>query len=75
MRRGSTRMMDPRPVSRMDQALGRDAAFGLLSAADLRALGEPLAGLPLTCVGMPAYRNKRGGPPRSPVPIGTMRPG
>jgi hypothetical protein len=37
-------------------------------------LGEPLAGLLFTCVGVPAYRSRRGGPPRAPVAIGTMRP-
>jgi hypothetical protein len=37
-------------------------------------LGEPLAGLLFTCVGVPAYRGKRGGRPRAPVAIGTMRP-
>jgi SagB-type dehydrogenase family enzyme len=167
LRRGSTRLMDPVPVSRelfaaclgaglpgrhfvavhavdgvapglyewprlvragdlrealfhvcMEQALARDAAFVVMAVADLEALddrgyreaqlaagigdgrihlaafaggagatgmtfydseleallGEPLAGLLFTCVGVPAYRGKRGGPPRAPVPIGTMRP-
>jgi SagB-type dehydrogenase family enzyme len=37
-------------------------------------LGEPAAGLLFTCVGVPAYRSKRGGRPRAPVTIGTMRP-
>jgi len=37
-------------------------------------LGEPLAGLLFTCVGVPAYRSRRGGRPREPVAIGTMRP-
>ena len=169
LRRGSTRIMDPLPVSRellesalawaldgtrvphfvavhavegvlpglyrwpelirpgelreqlfhvcMDQALGRDAAFVVMSAVDLDRLddrgyreaqldagivegrlhlaafaagagatgmtfydselpalfGEPLAGLLFTCVGVPAYRNKRGGRPGAPVPIGIMR--
>jgi hypothetical protein len=35
-------------------------------------LGEPLAGLLFTCVGVPAYRSKRGGRPRAPVAIGTI---
>jgi hypothetical protein len=33
-------------------------------------LDEPLAGLLFTCVGMPTYRNKPGGPPGEPVVIG-----
>jgi hypothetical protein len=42
--------------------------------SELPALfGEPLAGLLFTCVGVPAYRNKRGGRPGAPVPIGIMR--
>ncbi len=169
LRRGSTRIMDPVPVSRalletcldvarrgghvrhvvavhavegvaaglyrwpelvrpgdlrqelfhvcMEQGLGRDAAFVVMAVADLAPLddrgyreaqlaagiadgrihlaafaggagatgmtfydselaallGEPLAGLLFTCVGVPAYRSRRGGPPRAPVPIGTMR--
>jgi hypothetical protein len=32
-------------------------------------LGEPLAGLLFTCVGVPAYRNKQGGRPGAPVSI------
>jgi hypothetical protein len=32
-------------------------------------LGEPLAGLLFTCVGVPAYRNRPGGAPGEPVPI------
>jgi hypothetical protein len=32
-------------------------------------LGEPLAGLLFTCVGVPTYRNKRGGRPGRPVSI------
>jgi SagB-type dehydrogenase family enzyme len=36
-----------------------------------RLLGEPLAGLLLTCVGVPAYRHRAGGPPGEPV---KMRP-
>ena len=34
-------------------------------------LGEPLAGLLLTCVGVPTYRNKSGGMPGEPVAIVT----
>lgn len=36
-----------------------------------RLLGEPLAGLLLTCVGVPAYRHRAGGPPGAPT---RMRP-
>jgi hypothetical protein len=32
-------------------------------------LGEPLAALLFTCVGVPAYRNKRGGRPGAPVAV------
>jgi hypothetical protein len=32
-------------------------------------LGEPLAGLLFTCVGVPTYRNTRGGPPGKPVSV------
>jgi SagB-type dehydrogenase family enzyme len=32
-------------------------------------LGEPLAALLFTCVGVPAYRNKRGGTAGKPVPV------
>jgi hypothetical protein len=32
-------------------------------------LGEPLAALLFTCVGVPAYRNKRGGRPGAPTSI------
>jgi hypothetical protein len=32
-------------------------------------LGEPLAGLLFTCVGVPAYRNRRGGAPGAPAAI------
>jgi hypothetical protein len=32
-------------------------------------LGEPLAGLLFTCVGVPTYRNKVGGRPGEPVSI------
>jgi hypothetical protein len=34
-------------------------------------LGEPLAGLLFTCVGVPTYRNKRGGRPGQPVSVVT----
>ena len=32
-------------------------------------LGEPLAGLLFTCVGVPAYRNRSGGRPGEPVSV------
>jgi SagB-type dehydrogenase family enzyme len=38
-------------------------------------LGEPLAGLLLTCVGVPAYRNKRGGKPGAPASVVVPMPG
>ena len=60
------------------------AAFALgLGASGLTFLdsevepfvGEPLAGLLLTSVGVPTYRNKAGGPPGEPVMIGLMTAG
>ena len=39
-----------------------------------RLLGEPLAGLLFTCVGVPTYRNKPGGRPGEPVMIGIPPP-
>jgi hypothetical protein len=97
----------------MEQALGHDAAFVVMAAADLDSiddrsyrevqlgaglvngrlhlaafslgfgasgmtfydseitglLGEPLAGLLFTCVGVPAYKNKQGGRPGQPVSV------
>jgi len=38
-------------------------------------LGEPLAGLLLTCVGVPTYHNRAGGLPGEPVPIVMPVPG
>ena len=38
-------------------------------------LGEPLAGLLLTCVGIPAYRNRRGGSPGAPAAVVLSPPG
>jgi hypothetical protein len=32
-------------------------------------LGEPLAGLLFTCVGVPTYRNRAGGGPGEPVSV------
>ncbi len=38
-------------------------------------LGEPLAALLFTCVGVPTYKGKAGGPPGAPVAIITPKPG
>lgn len=38
-------------------------------------LGEPLAGLLFTCVGVPAYRNKGGGRPGAPAAVVVPSPG
>jgi hypothetical protein len=38
-------------------------------------LGEPLAGLLFTCVGVPAYRSKSGGRPGRPAPVVVPLPG
>jgi hypothetical protein len=38
-------------------------------------LGEPLAGLLFTCVGVPTYRNKAGGPPGRPTSISRVDAG
>jgi SagB-type dehydrogenase family enzyme len=38
-------------------------------------LGAPLAGLLFTCVGVPAYRNKRGGRPGEPAAVRLPAPG
>jgi hypothetical protein len=37
-------------------------------------LGEPLAGLLLTCVGVPTYRHRPGGPPGAPITMRPLRP-
>ena len=102
-----------------DQPLGRDAAFVVMGAADLTALGdreyrellldaglvegrlhlaayalgfgasgmtfldsefaatigEPLAALLFTCVGVPTYRSKGGGGPGAPVSVVIPAPG
>jgi hypothetical protein len=101
----------------LEQALGRDASFVVISAADIARLndreyraaqlaagivegrlhllayslgasasgmtfldgeipaliGEPLDALLFTCVGVPAYRAARGGPPGSPTAVGHLR--
>jgi SagB-type dehydrogenase family enzyme len=38
-------------------------------------LGEPLAGLLFTCVGVPTYRNRRGGGPGAPVAVSSPTAG
>ena len=38
-------------------------------------LGEPLAALLITCIGLPTYRNKAGGPPGQPVSVLVPTPG
>ena len=51
-------------------ALGAAASGITFVDAEIPALlGEPLDGLLLTCVGAPAYRAARGGPPGSPTQI------
>ena len=37
-------------------------------------LEEPLAGLLITCVGVPAYRHRPGGPPGAPIKMRPLRP-
>lgn len=39
-----------------------------------RLLGEPLAGLLITCCGAPTYRHRPGGPPRAPVKMRPLGP-
>jgi hypothetical protein len=52
-------------------ALGFGASGMTILDSELEhLLDEPLAGLLFTCVGMPTYRNKPGGPPGEPVVIG-----
>jgi hypothetical protein len=53
-------------------ALGIGATGMTFIDSDIpRLLGEPLAGLLCTCVGVPAYRHRPGGMPRAPT---KMRP-
>ena len=40
-----------------------------------RLLGEPLAGLLLTCIGVPTYRHRRGGPPGAPTRMRPLKAG
>jgi hypothetical protein len=53
-------------------ALGIGASGMSFLDSEIEALlGEPLAGLLFTCVGVPAYQNKAGGMPGAPVSIVT----
>ena len=57
-------------------ALGFGASGMTILDSELEhLLGETLAGLLFTCVGVPTYRNKPGGRPGDPVMIGTPGPG
>jgi hypothetical protein len=57
-------------------ALGFGASGMTILDSELgHLLGEPMAGLLFTCVGMPTYRNKPGGRPGEPVVIGRSGPG
>ena len=57
-------------------ALGFGASGMTILDSELEhLLGEPMAGLLFTCVGMPTYRNKPGGRPGEPAMIGTAAPG
>jgi len=51
-------------------ALGLGASGMTFLDSEVEAfLGEPLGGLLMTCVGVPAYRNRRGGRPGEPVDV------
>lgn len=55
-------------------ALGLGASgMTFLDSEIPRLLGEPMAGLLLTCVGVPAYRHRPGGPPGAPVKMRPLR--
>ena len=57
-------------------ALGIGASgMTFLDSEIVALLGEPLAGLLFTCIGVPTYRGKPGGPPGQPVAIVTPTPG
>jgi hypothetical protein len=57
-------------------ALGIGASgMTFLDSAIAPLLGEPLAGLLFTCVGVPAYRNKGGGKPGQPAAVVVPMPG
>jgi Nitroreductase family len=56
-------------------ALGIGASgMTFLDSAIEAMLGEPLAALLFTCVGVPEYRNKGGGKPGDPVPVHVQVP-
>jgi SagB-type dehydrogenase family enzyme len=56
-------------------ALGIGAsAITFLDSEIAGLLGEPLAGLLITCVGVPAYRHRPGGPPGAPIRMRPLRP-
>jgi hypothetical protein len=56
-------------------ALGIGATGMTFLDGELPALlGEPLAGLLVTCVGVPAYRHRPGGPPGAPTRMRPLRP-
>jgi hypothetical protein len=56
-------------------ALGLGASGMTFHDAQIEPLlGEPLAGLLFTCVGVPEYRNTSGGRPGAPVRVVTPRP-
>jgi hypothetical protein len=56
-------------------ALGASASGMTFTDSEVPALlGEPLDGLLLTCVGVPAYTPAPGGPPGAPTPIRMVRP-
>ena len=57
-------------------ALGIGASGMSFLDSEIEALvGEPLAGLLFTCVGVPTYRNTAGGSPGRPVPVVTPASG
>jgi hypothetical protein len=56
-------------------ALGAGATGMTFYDSEIEGLvGEPLAGLLFTCVGVPAYRSKRGGRPGKPVSVVRPQP-
>jgi hypothetical protein len=56
----------------MAYALGASASgMTFLDSAMATLLGEPLDGLLFTCVGVPDYASRAGGPPGAPVSVRT----
>jgi hypothetical protein len=56
-------------------ALGIGASGMTFLDSEIPALlGEPLAALLFTCVGVPTYRSKGGGRPGEPAAVGLPRP-